>query len=118
MPEDAPRTPWQRVSAARRARRSEDTAARSDGGRRVPASGALRGNKGDVRTLDYVIEDKFTDADSFTIKRSMLRKTIQEALQMHGRLAMWRITIKGDRYRLMREEDYLFMKARADANTD
>jgi len=112
------KTPWERATAARRAKRSETQAAASDGGRRVPASGALRGNKGDVRTLDYLIEDKFTDAESFTIKLSMLRKTVQEALQMHGRLPMWRITIRGERFRLMREDDYLYLKAQADANFD
>lgn len=116
MGADSPGTPWERVSGARRAKRSEETAARSDGGRRHPVT--ARGQKGDVRTLDYIIEDKFTDADSFTIKLAMLRKTIQEALQMHGRLPMWRITIKGERFRLMRETDYLFLKARADGDID
>ena len=113
----APETPWERATAVRRSRRSEDALARSDGGRRQPASGALRGQKGDVRTLDYIIEDKFTDAESYTIKLSMLRKTIQEALAMHGRLPMWRITIRGEKFRLMREDDYLFLKAQADGDT-
>jgi len=110
----APEPPWKRAKAIQRARRSEEPAARSDGGVRQPASGALRGRPGDVRTEDWLIEDKFTDAKSYTLKLDMLMKTVREALQLHGRLPMWRITIAGERFRLLREQDYLWLKARAD----
>lgn len=112
-----PRTPWERASASQRARRSEEQGAKLEGGRRQPASGALRGQKGDIRTQDWIIEDKFTDAESYTIKLSMLRKTIHESLQMHGRLPQWRITIRGMKFRLLREEDYLWLKMRADGDS-
>jgi hypothetical protein len=114
----SPQTPWERVSASRRSRRSEDQAARSDGGRRQPASGALRGQRGDVRTDEWLIEDKFTDAESFSIKLTMLKKTIHEALVTGGRLPMWRIVIQGHRFRLLREEDYLWLKAQVDDNAN
>lgn len=115
---DTPRSPWERSSASRRARKSETQGAKLQGGQRQPGSGAFRGRPGDIRDEDWLIEDKFTDADSFIIKRSMLDKTIREALSDHGRLAQWRITMPGYKLRLIREEDYLYLKAKADGAAD
>jgi hypothetical protein len=81
-------------------------------------AGALRGQRGDVRTDEWLIEDKFTDAESFSIKLTMLKKTIHEALVTGGRLPMWRIVIQGHRFRLLREEDYLWLKAQVDDNAN
>lgn len=106
--------PWKRAQASQRARRSEERGARDQGGQRQPGSGAFVGKKGDIRDADWLIEDKYTDAASYTIKLSTFDKILSEALQMHGRLAMMRITIRGRRFRLMREEDYLHMKAQLD----
>lgn len=111
-------TPWERAKAGRRARHSEQQAARLEGGVRQPASGALRGRKGDVRSEDYLIEDKFTDANSFTITRKMLDKIMREGLEMHGRLSQLRITMPGYKLRVLREDDYLYLKARADGRSE
>lgn len=95
---------------------SERQAARLDGGVTQPASGALPGRKGDIRTEDWLIEDKFTDAHSFTITEKLLDKIIRDALVMHGRLPMLRITMPRYKLRVLREEDYLYLKAMADGS--
>jgi hypothetical protein len=118
MAPDTPPTPWERARAGQRARRSETQGAKLQGGQRQPASGALRGRPGDIRDEDWLIEDKYTDADSFTITTKLIDKIMQEALQSHGRLAMLRITLPRYKLRVMREDDYLYLKARAEAAKD
>jgi len=62
--------------------------------------------KGDYKTDLWLVEDKFTDKGSFTLKLAVLSKTIGEAL-FARRLPQWRITIGEQTFRLMREQDYL-----------
>lgn len=109
---EAPRTPWHRAS---KSRRSERQAASSEGGKVQPASGALRRtrSKGDVVARGSLIEDKVTDAKSFTIKVSDLEKTNHEAFRQ-GLLPQWRVTLPGHKLRLLREEDYLYLAAKAE----
>ncbi len=102
-------TPWHRASQQRRAQRSESEGAKSEGGKRVPRSGAGR-LKGDIRTSEFLIEDKFTDADSFTLKRSVLDKITREAFTS-GRLPQMRVTMPGHKLRVLREVDYLALMA-------
>lgn len=108
MPE-VPKTPWGRASQQQRSRRSEDEAAKLEGGRRVPMSGAGR-SKGDIRTSEFLIEDKFTDAASFTLTKADLDKIQRHAL-VSGRLPQMRITLPGHIVRVMRESDYLALQA-------
>lgn len=118
MPE-VPETPWARARAtSRRARRSEMQGAKLEGGQRVPMSGAGR-QKGDIRTGMFLIDDKYTDAESFTITRKMLDKVNAEAMGEH-RLFQLRITMPGYKLRVINEDDYLYLQALAarDAHTD
>lgn len=111
-----PPTPWQRVQATKRARRSELELAKSTGGRRQPASGALPGRKGDVRTNGFLVEDKFTDAKSYTLKADDWRKIEQEAaMTPPGLRPRMRITITGlPKLCVLLEDDYLYLQARAE----
>lgn len=113
-----PDVPWKRAQRQQRARRSEEQAAKLGGGKRQPASGSRWFAKGDVRANGFLLEDKFTDAESFSITKTMILKTIKEALQTPpGLLPSWRISIKGcPRLRLYREEDALYLEAKAGAN--
>ena len=85
-------------------------------------SGAGR-KKGDYHANGYLVEDKFTEfyrgkpANSFRITTDMIRKTVNEALAARC-LPMWRITLPGFKLRVMREEDYLYLQARADRAAD
>lgn len=49
------------------------------GGRKVPASGALAGNKGDVETLKWLIDAKLTEQKSYSLSTKVLRKIDGEA---------------------------------------
>lgn len=103
----APDLPWRKKSHSHRARKSESKAAKLEGGRRSPMSGAGR-VKGDIQTSNWLIEDKITFRDSFRLTKTMLNKTMREAFESH-RLPQWRITIAGKTFRLLREDDYLAM---------
>lgn len=109
-----PEPPWKRAAVGRRAKHSEEATAKSDGGSRVPASGSKWNAKGDVRANGFLIDDKFTDAESFRVTRDMVMKTMSEALQTPpGLRPQWRISIKGaPRLRVMLEDDYLALVGR------
>jgi hypothetical protein len=115
---DTPPTPWQRAQAGKRGRKSEEEGAKLEGGRRVSQSGAGR-EKGDIRTHGYRIQDKTTDKETFSITRKEIDKLVYEALMTPpGLLPQLRVTMPGYKLRVMREEDYLYMQARADAYSD
>ena len=110
MPEDV-QPPWKRATQKRRSQRSERQGAKLDGGFTTAMSGAGR-KKGDYHANGYLVEDKYTDADSFRIEKAMLAKTEKEALNA-GMLPQWRISLPGYRLRVYREEDALWLEARA-----
>lgn len=109
-----PLTPWGRVTQKRRSARSEAQGAKLDGGRVMPNSGAGK-YKGDYRANGAMIDDKFTDARSYRITldgRQGFLAHIQNAI-LAGLLPEWRITLPGLKLRIMREEDYLYLRAKA-----
>lgn len=114
--QDIPQTPWKRVQSGRRANQSEREAARLLGGRRHPASGAKWYAKGDLRANGFLIDDKYTDAASFTITRSMFRKIMQEAATTPpGLRPSLRISIPGlPKLRVVIEDDLLYYMAQGE----
>lgn len=108
-------TPWTRATQKRRSQRSERQGAKLDGGHTTANSGAGR-FKGDYRANGAMIDDKFTDARSFTIKldgdQGFLAH-IRNAI-MGRSLPEWRITLPGLKLRVLREEDYLYLRAKAE----
>jgi len=70
-------------SVKERAQRRERSAAKEIGGRSVIGSGALWFDKGDIKTEKFLIEDKFTDADSYTINLSTLKTVEKQAAKVH-----------------------------------
>lgn len=111
-----PDPPWKRATKVQRSRRSETQGAKLEGGRRVPMSGGGR-QKGDIRSGIWLIEDKYTDAESYRIDKKVLDKTSAEALNA-GELPQWRITLPGYKLRVLREEDYLYLQALAESKID
>ena len=85
------------------------------GGRSVPASGAFWSRKGDVRTDDLLIEAKTTAAASFSIKKVVWDKIRREAL-LDGRIPVMAIQIQGRNLIVLDEEDFLELRAVADAD--
>lgn len=89
--------------------RSEKAAALRFGGRRQIASGALAHSKGDIRTAEYLIEDKITAARSYSITRKVWDKIAVEALNV-GKTPLLRVTIDGKTLVVCNEHDFLSLK--------
>lgn len=98
-----------------RSQKQERSLAANLGGRTVPASGAFWSRKGDVRTDDLLVEAKTTEAASFSIKRATWEKIRKEAL-LDGRIPVLAIQIQGRNLVVLDEEDFLEIRAVADAD--
>lgn len=61
-------------------RKAEKKTAKRLGGKLQPGSGALDGAKGDFTVNRFLIENKATEDESFTLKQSWLLKIYSEAL--------------------------------------
>lgn len=84
----------------KRSQKSERTAAAEIGGRQMPNSGALAGMKGDVKSPEFLLEDKFTDKASYPLTLKVLKKAEQEAFQ-NRRKPLLRVTLQGHTYYVM-----------------
>lgn len=69
------------LSKIRSSVQQEKSIARELGGRRVAGSGAMPGNKGDVRAGAWLVEAKQTRSPNYQLKLSILRKIEAEALK-------------------------------------
>lgn len=88
----------------RKSQKQEKRTAKEFGGKLTPASGALSGAKGDVRTgvrdgsrfnqQDFLIENKFTDKSSYSLKLSIWEKIELEALRDNFRTPLMQIDIQ------------------------
>lgn len=86
------------------------TAAAYKGSRNV-MSGAGWVRKADVRTEDYMIENKAKikpGAKSFTVKDQDMRDLTKRAI-LEGRVPVWQVDINGNRYVVLNEDDFLEM---------
>lgn len=61
-------------------RKSEARTAKRTGGRVKPASGAMKGAKGDMTVADFLVESKSTVNNSMSLQLDWLAKISQEAL--------------------------------------
>ena len=95
--------------------KQERSLAKSVGGRTVPASGAFWARKGDVRTDDLLVEAKTTAAASYPLKKVVWDKIRREAL-LDGRIPVMAIQIQGRNLIVLDEEDFLELRAVADAD--
>lgn len=91
--------------------KQERRTARQFGGLTQPASGAIEGLKGDVRThgrsagrfndKDFLIENKFTDAKSYILKQAVWDKIAKEAIRDNMRTPMLQLDIAGEEYAIL-----------------
>jgi hypothetical protein len=96
----------------RASRLQERKAARDYGGRTTPGSGNQWFKKGDVSTLNQLIECKTTTKDSYTLKYADLRKIWQEAI-LEDKCPLFEIYFSSyDRaYVVLDKQDYLELRA-------
>ena len=100
------------LSVKKRSQLSEREAAKEIGGRVQIASGAIRGMKGDVKSAEFLLEDKFTDRASYSLALETLRKIEREAYQVKKK-ALLRVTIQGHTYYVLPKLTFLRMKGQS-----
>jgi hypothetical protein len=89
-----------------KSKKQEKRTAKDFGGKTTPASGALDGAKGDVRTSLFLIENKYTDTPSYVLKLETWKKIEKEALKDGLRYPMMQIDIQ-DRQLVLLDKDVL-----------
>ena len=72
----------------RAGRKAESSLAHRMGVNALPGSGSLKGAKGDIVKEDFLIENKSSTKDSFSIKKDHLYKIYQEALDTNKQPAL------------------------------
>jgi hypothetical protein len=85
----------------------ERTAERYNGSRNV-MSGAGWVRKNDVRTIDLLIENKFTDKKSYSIKSNEMVKLSRTAI-LEDRIPVLQVDLGGRSYVVLLENDFLEM---------
>lgn len=103
----------------RKSAKQEKDTAKIFGGRVQIASGAIETMKGDVRTGeaknggfnndDFLIENKFTDNDYYTMTKSVWNKISDEAFKDNMRMPMMQVDICGIGERLVVLEIYDYL---------
>jgi hypothetical protein len=100
----------------RKSQKQENRTAKEFGGRTQPASGAIPTLKGDVRTgettpsfnsTDFLIENKFTDKASYSLKKQIWEKIEKEALKDNLRIPLMQIDIQDKELVLLNKSDFL-----------
>ena len=82
----------------KKSQKQEKRTAKEFGGSTQIASGALYFAKGDVRTDDFLIENKFTDNDFFILKHSIWDKIRDEATRDGLRTPVMQVDIQEKSY--------------------
>ena len=100
----------------RLARRQEQQAARSYGGRATPASGS-RDTKGDVETATELIECKHTERKSFSLKLAELMRAATQAILASKRMVFEVEFTQPDgshpvRFVVLNKDEYIAMRDR------
>lgn len=95
----------------KQSRKHENRLAKKVGGKRTAASGAFWSRKGDVRSEDLLIEHKWTGKESFSMKASVLKKIVTEAI-LDGRTPVLGFHLGGEDYVVLLENDFLELRDR------
>jgi hypothetical protein len=91
--------------------KQEKRTAKTYAGSRSVMSGAGWVRKADVRTADFMIENKTRikpGAKSFTVKVNEIRELTRRAI-MDDRIPVWQADVDGNRYVVLNEDDFLEM---------
>lgn len=97
--------------SGKKSRQQEERTAKAYRGSRNAMSGAGWVRKADVRTEDFLVENKLRmdpKAKSFSLKAEELRILTKLALR-EGRIPLMQIDLAGHRYVVLREDDFLHM---------
>jgi hypothetical protein len=100
----------------RKSKKQEEATAKQFGGKVQPASGAMYFAKADVRTgetgvgfndSDFLIENKYTDKASYSLKKQIWEKIEKEALKDNMRTPLMQIDIQDKQLVVLNKSDFL-----------
>jgi len=97
--------------SGKKSKQQEERTAKSYKGSRNAMSGAGWVRKADVRTEDFMIENKLKmdpKAKSYSLKAVDLRDLVKRA-RLEGRIPLMQIDLAGHRYVVLAEDDFLEM---------
>jgi len=97
--------------SGKKSKRQEERTAKAYRGSRNAMSGAGWVRKADVRTEEFMIENKLKmdpDAKSYSIKSVDMRDLVKRA-RLEGRIPLMQIDLAGHRYVVLTEDDFLEM---------
>ena len=92
----------------RRSKKQEERTADKYYGSRNIMSGAGWVRKNDVRTIDLLVENKFTDKNSYSIKSEEMVKLARTAI-LEDRVPVLQVDLGGRSYVVLLEDDFLEM---------
>ena len=92
----------------KRSKQQEERTAEKYNGSRNVMSGAGWVRKNDVRTIDLLIENKFTDKKSYSIKSNEMVKLSRTAI-LEDRIPVLQVDLGGRSYVVLLENDFLEM---------
>lgn len=82
----------------KKSKKQEERTAKQFNGRATLASGALWIAKGDVRSDEYLIENKFTDNSFYSLSKATWDKINREAIKDDFRTPLMQIDIQEEQY--------------------
>jgi hypothetical protein len=97
--------------SGKKSKRQEERTAKAYKGSRNAMSGAGWVRKADVRTEEFMIENKLKmdpNAKSYSIKSVDMRDLVKRA-RLEGRIPLMQIDLAGHRYVVLTEDDFLEM---------
>ena len=92
----------------KRSKKQEERTAEKYHGSRNVMSGAGWVRKNDVRTSDLLVENKFTDTKSYSIKSAVMVKLAHTAI-LEDRIPVLQVDLGGRSYVVILEADFLEM---------
>jgi hypothetical protein len=88
-------------------RKKEKKDARDFLGRTTPRSGGMWNKPGDVSTLKFLFDCKYTDKDSYSVKSATLKKIYKEAI-LSNKLPALSVQLKdGTEFVAIRKDDFM-----------
>lgn len=85
--------------------KQEQRTANTYRGSKQPASGAGWARKNDVRSDEFLVENKLTTAKQYTFKKQDMVQLTERAI-LEDRIPVFQIDISGHRYVLLNEDDF------------
>ena len=90
----------------KRSVKQEQRTAQTYRGSRQPGSGAGWVRKNDVRSDQFLFENKLTQAKSYSFKKMDMVELTERAI-LEDRIPVFQIDISGNRYILLNEDDFI-----------